>query len=57
MLTTPLMVGGRLLTNTNLGQAAAIDPATGETTWVYQHSSGQCTALRMRPAAPLPACA
>ena len=22
--------------NTNLGQAAAIDPATGETTWVYR---------------------
>lgn len=32
LLTTPLMVGGRLLMSTNLGQAAAIDPATGETT-------------------------
>ena len=36
LLTTPLMVGGRLLMSTNLGQAAAIDPATGETTWVYR---------------------
>ena len=36
LLTTPLMVGGRLLMSTNLGQAAAIDPASGETTWVYR---------------------
>ncbi|MCY3845331.1 MAG: PQQ-binding-like beta-propeller repeat protein, partial [Acidobacteria bacterium] len=36
LLTTPLMVGGRLFMSTNLGQAAAIDPATGETTWVYR---------------------
>ena len=33
---TPLMVGGRLFTSTNLGQSAAIDPATGETVWVYR---------------------
>ena len=33
---TPLMIGGRLLMGTNLGQAAAIDPATGETVWVYR---------------------
>ncbi len=36
LLTTPLMVGGRLLMSPNLGQATAIDPATGETTWVYR---------------------
>ena len=36
LLATPLMVGGRLLMSTNLGQAAAIDPASGETTWVYR---------------------
>ena len=29
LLATPLMVGGRLFMSTNLGQAAAIDPATG----------------------------
>ena len=28
------MVGGRLYMSTNLGQSAAIDPATGETLWV-----------------------
>ena len=33
---TPLMIGGRLFMGTNLGQAAAIDPATGETTWLYR---------------------
>ena len=33
---TPLMVNGRLLMSTNLGQSAAIDPATGETVWVYR---------------------
>ncbi|MXY17170.1 MAG: hypothetical protein F4Y57_09300, partial [Acidobacteria bacterium] len=33
---TPLMIGGRLLMGTNLGQAAAIDPASGETVWVYR---------------------
>ena len=36
LLATPLMVGGRLLMSTNLGRAAAIDPATGETVWVYR---------------------
>ena len=35
LLATPLMVGGRLFMSTNLGQAAAIDPATGKTIWVY----------------------
>ena len=35
LLVTPLMVGGQLFMSTNLGQAAAIDPATGETIWVY----------------------
>ena len=38
LLATPLMVGGRLLMSTNLGQAAAIDPATGETTWATGRS-------------------
>ena len=36
LTSTPLMVNGQLLTSTNLGQAAAIDPATGETLWVYR---------------------
>ena len=36
LTTTPLMVNGQLLTSTNLGQAAAIDPATGETRWIYR---------------------
>ena len=33
---TPLMVRGRLFMSTNLGQAAAIDPATGATLWTYR---------------------
>ena len=33
---TGLVVNGRLLMSTNLGQSAAIDPATGETVWVYR---------------------
>ncbi|MDH5590729.1 MAG: PQQ-binding-like beta-propeller repeat protein, partial [Gemmatimonadota bacterium] len=33
--TTPLKVGDRLYASTNLGQAAAIDPATGETIWIF----------------------
>ena len=33
---TPLKASDRLLMSTNLGQAAAIDPATGETLWVYE---------------------
>ena len=40
------MVGGRLFMGTNLGQAAAIDPATGETVWTYRATRG-----RRRPAA------
>ena len=36
LLGTPLMVGGRLYMSTNLGQSAAIDPATGETLWAYR---------------------
>ena len=32
---TPLVVDGVLYTTTNLGQIAAIDPATGETIWSY----------------------
>ena len=35
LLATPLKVGNALFTSTNLGQAAAIDPVTGETLWVY----------------------
>ena len=35
LLATPLKVGDALFTSTNLGQAAAIDPVTGETLWVY----------------------
>ena len=35
LLATPLKVGNALYTSTNLGQAAAIDPVTGETIWVY----------------------
>ncbi|MGI9629188.1 MAG: PQQ-binding-like beta-propeller repeat protein [Longimicrobiales bacterium] len=33
--TTPIMVGGRLFASTNMSQAAAIDPTTGETLWVH----------------------
>ena len=33
---TPLMVRGRLFMSTNLGQVAAIDPATGATLWTYR---------------------
>ena len=36
LLGTPLMVGNRLFMSTNLGQAAAIDPTTGETLWSYR---------------------
>ena len=35
LLATPLKVGNALYTSTNLGQAAAIDPVTGVTLWVY----------------------
>jgi quinoprotein glucose dehydrogenase len=36
---TPLMVGGRLFLNTPISQGAAVDPATGETLWVYNPKS------------------
>ncbi len=32
---TPIKVGDRLYTSTNLGQAAALDPSTGEELWRY----------------------
>jgi quinoprotein glucose dehydrogenase len=32
---TPLVIGGVLYTSTALGQVVALDPATGETRWVY----------------------
>lgn len=32
---TPIKIGDRLYTATNLGQAAALDPATGEELWRY----------------------
>ena len=35
LLVTPLKVGDALYTSTNVGQAAAIDPATGQTRWTY----------------------
>lgn len=36
---TPLMVGGVLYTSTSLSQAAAIDPVTGETLWIFDPQS------------------
>src|SRR5262249_58083326 len=36
---TPLMVNGVLYTVTGLGQVAALDPATGETRWVFDPGS------------------
>jgi quinoprotein glucose dehydrogenase len=36
---TPLMIGGVLYTVTGLGMVAAIDPATGQTKWVYDPES------------------
>ena len=38
---TPIMVGGTLYTSTSLSQAAAIDPATGKTRWVFDPKSYQ----------------
>jgi len=41
---TPLMIDGMLYTSTGFSQAAAIDPATGKTIWVFDpqaHSSGR----------------
>ena len=35
LLVTPLKIGDRLFTSTNLGQSAAIEPATGETLWTF----------------------
>jgi quinoprotein glucose dehydrogenase len=38
---TPIKVGDRLYTSTNLGQAAALDPATGQELWRYDpYASG-----------------
>jgi quinoprotein glucose dehydrogenase len=36
---TPLMVNGTLYTVTGLGQVAALDPATGQTRWVFDPES------------------
>ena len=36
---TPLMANGVLYTRTGLGQIAALDPATGQTRWVYDPES------------------
>lgn len=36
---TPLMANGVLFTVTGLGLIAALDPATGETRWVYNPES------------------
>ena len=47
LLATPLKVGNALFTSTNLGQAAAIDPVTGETLWVY-NSVAEGTSARGR---------
>ncbi len=38
---TPIKIGDRLYTSTNLGQAVALDPATGEEIWRYDpYASG-----------------
>ncbi len=38
---TPIKIGDRLYTSTNLGQAAALDPATGEELWRFDpYASG-----------------
>jgi quinoprotein glucose dehydrogenase len=45
---TPLLVNGVLYTSTSFAQIAAIDPATGETKWVYDpgsHKDGMPTNL------------
>ena len=36
---TPIMVDGRLFTSTAMSQVAAIDPATGDTLWVFDPGS------------------
>ena len=44
---TPIKIGDRLYTSTNMGQAAALDPATGQELWRYDpYASG----LRDTPA-------
>ena len=48
LLATPLKVGNALFTSTNLGQAAAIDPVTGETLWVYNSVAEGTAAARGR---------
>ena len=48
LLATPLKVGDALFTSTNLGQAAAIDPVTGETLWVYNSVAEGTSAGRGR---------
>ena len=48
LLATPLKVGNALFTSTNLGQAAAIDPVTGETLWVYNSVAEGTRARRGR---------
>jgi quinoprotein glucose dehydrogenase len=46
---TPIKVGRRLYTSTNLGQAVALDPATGEELWRYDpFASGLRTVVRGR---------
>ena len=43
---TPIKVGERLYVATNLGQAAALDPATGDQLWLFDPYA---TGLRDRP--------
>ena len=43
--TTPIMVGGVLYASTNMGQAVALDPSTGEELWVHN----PWTALGLEP--------
>jgi len=50
LLATPLKVGDALFTSTNLGQAAAIDPVTGETLWVYNPLAEGTGTVQGRPA-------
>jgi quinoprotein glucose dehydrogenase len=46
---TPIKIGNRLYTSTNLGQAVALDPATGEELWRYDpFASGLRTAVEGR---------
>jgi quinoprotein glucose dehydrogenase len=43
---TPSMVNGVLYTSTSLSQVAAIDAATGQTTWVFDPGSRRTPAAR-----------